>query len=115
MPSFQGSDWIILQPGDAKVPYDFDFPACTTATANDGTLPYGDSISSYTVSVYDSSDNDVTSEVKYADSRSGTTITVSLDYPTTSGIGYYRLKFVLTLASGAVLELDFRRIRAVDL
>ena len=48
---FQGNDPIVLQPNDAAVPFTFATPVCTSATANDGAIPYGDSASSAAVSV----------------------------------------------------------------
>ena len=113
--NFQGTKDIILQPGDTSIPYTFEVTVCSSATANDGTLPYGTSISSVVVTGHVSETGTVvTSEIINSSSETNNVISVLLKYPATSGEGWYHLKFVCTLSSGAVKELDFARIYAED-
>ena len=116
--SFQESSCIFLQPGDATVPYTFTFKACTTATANDGSIPNGTTISSVVVKVFDAQDTDVTvtSGIYVGDSldAGGLVVTITLKYPT-SGDGRYSIEMLATLDSGAVMEVDFTNLFALDL
>ena len=105
---------IILQPGSATVPYSFTFSAATSATANDGSIPFGSTIASAVLTVFDSDGDDVTSEIIVAESNTDTVCSVTMKYPATSGNGTYSLEFLLTLSTGAVLEYDFTRIYARD-
>ena len=113
--SFQGVADIILQPGSATVPYTFTFAAASSATANDGSLPYGTTISTGVVIAYDEAGNVVTTEMIASESNTSTVQTVNLKYPATTGAGRYSLEMVLTLDSGAVMEFDFTRVFAKDI
>ncbi len=42
--SFDGSNYILIQPGDSGLPFRFKFPACTASSKNDGSLPYGSTV-----------------------------------------------------------------------
>ena len=117
MPNFnQRTSEIVLQPGDAAVSYAFNFTISSSATANDGGIPFGETVASATVTIHlDDADNtDKTSEVLDSSSLSSNVVTVNLDYPSTTGAGCYHIKFVVTLAGGAVMEFDYNRIRARD-
>jgi len=111
--SFDGTETIILQPGDSAKPRYFTFAICTSQTANDGAIPYGTTISSVAVKAFDDGGTDVTAQMVDASSQSGTVVTVDLNYPTSAG--RYSLEFELTLDSGAVLEFDFTRVYAEDI
>ena len=112
--SFSTNGIIILQPGTATIPYSFTFAAASSATANDGSIPYGSTISGADVKAFDAASNDVTTEM--IDSETNTTLSVTpvLKYPATSGEGNYSIEFVLTLNTGAKMEFDFTRIYAKD-
>ena len=116
--SFETSGIIVLQPGSATIPYSFTFAAATSATSNDGSIPYGSTISSAVVKVFDAGKNDVTTEIIVGSTPvtgSGLIITVSMKYPATSGTGNYSIEFVLTLNTSAVLEVDYTRVYAKDI
>jgi len=112
--SFLTDGIIKLQPGSATVPYTFTFAACSSATANDGSLPFGSTIASAVLKVFDSAGVDKTSEIIVAESNTGTVCSVTMKYPATAGPGRYKLEFLLTLSTAAVLEFDFTRIYAGD-
>ena len=82
--SFQGVNKIIVQPGSATVPYTFTFAACSSATANDGSLPYNTTISSAVVKAFNESGSDVSSKIIASSSVASPVVTISLKYPTTS-------------------------------
>lgn len=113
--SFQLSEIIILQPGSATVPYTFTFAAASSTTANDGSIPYGTTISNKVIKAFDEAGNDVTSEMIAGSSLATPIVTISLKYPATTGVGRYSLEILLTLSSGAVMEFDFTRVYAEDI
>lgn len=114
MPGFDGDDKIILHTYDDGVPFSFAFPACSTATANDGAIPNGTTISSATVTVLKARTGaSVTSQMVVGSPVVGANlITVALQYPATSGAGSYDIRFLLTLSNGAVMEFYFDRLEA---
>ena len=113
--SFDGVEVIILQPGSATVPFTFTFAAASSATANDGSIPFGTTMSSVVVTAFDEGGTDRTTEIVASESNTATVQTVNLKYPSTTGAGRYSLEFVATLSSGAVMEFDFTRIYAKDI
>lgn len=115
MPDFIGVARIKVQPETVGLPVGFTFAACTSATANDGSLPYGDTISSAVVKAYDPSGNDVTaSMVTTAAAVDGFTVSCRISYYSGIASGLHKLTAVLTLASGYVDEFDCRRIMVQD-
>jgi len=113
--SFSTAGIIILQPSSATVPYTFIFAAASSATANDGSIPFGSTITGADVKAFDSTGTDRTSEMIESETNTTTVVTVNLKYPSTTGPGNYSLEFVLTLSTGAVLEVDFTRVFAKDI
>jgi len=113
--SFDGVEAIILQPGAGTVPYTFTFAAASSATANDGSIPNGTTISSADVKAFDEGGTDRTSEIVDSEANTTTVITTQLKYPATTGAGRYSLEFVITLSDGSVMEFDFTRIYAKDI
>ncbi len=113
--SFLTNEKIVLQPGSSKVPYTFTFDAASSTTANDGSLPYGTTISSAVSKVFDSEGVDKTSEMIDSESKTDTVVTVKLKYPSIAGVGSYSLEILLTLSDGSVMEFDFNRIIAKDI
>lgn len=113
--SFQGVADIILQPGSATVPYTFTFAAASSATANDGSIPYGTTISTAVIKALDEAGNDVTTEMISSETNTATVLTISLKYPATTGAGRYSLEMLVTLSSAAVMEFDFTRVFAEDI
>lgn len=114
MPSFKGSNQIVLQPNTRDAAYMFHFTTCTDSETDDGTLPYNTEIASVTTTIKNSA-GEINSEIIESTSLSTPDITVALTYPITEGAGRYKLTLILTLTDGSVLESDFKRIVAVDL
>lgn len=116
MPDFQGTDIIKLKPNTADMPYAFSFPPCSSATANDGAIPFGSTVGSCTVKAYAvSTGADVTTQI-VAGSTSvvSNVVTVELTYPATAGPGLYKLTFQITLNTGATEEFDFPAVEAIN-
>lgn len=117
MPHFdEDEDWIKLQPGDVKVPKTFTFTKCSSATLNDGGLPFGDSVDSVIVTAYNEEGVDITSDsINGTPSVTDDIVTVNFNYPTTNGDGIYRLKFVVSTLNGITgLVFKYNRIEAID-
>ena len=113
MPDFKEQGDIVVQPGDVKVPYAFNLAACSSATANDGAIPYGTNIDSVAVTAH-KSDGTAATGLVFSSAESGNVVTVRLTYPSTA-VGTYHLKFVCTLDTGdAVIEFDFNRVKVRD-
>ncbi len=110
--SFQGTANITLQANDSKVPYSFTFTVCSSATANNGLLPYGTNISTVTVTAYDSALSPVLTIISGTPTVASNVVTVKLGWPGSAGI--YKLTFVATLdnADGTKIEADFTRVYA---
>uniref|UniRef100_A0A6M3MCQ7 Tail protein n=1 Tax=viral metagenome TaxID=1070528 RepID=A0A6M3MCQ7_9ZZZZ len=112
MPDFKELGDITVQPGDLTVPYTFGLPACSSAIANDGSIPYGTTISSVVVTA-EKADGTVATGLVASSSVASNVVTVNLTYPST-GDGTYHLEFVCTLNTGAKIEFDFNRVKVRD-
>jgi hypothetical protein len=103
---------IVIQPEDVNVPYGFTFSAAASANAK-GAIPYGTTIADADVTALDSAGDEATGLMS-ASAVDDDKVTCLLSWPT-AGAGAYRLRFVLTLDTGAKREFDFNRITAKDL
>jgi hypothetical protein len=115
VPDFKGTKSIALQPNDADVPYSFSFDVCSAEDANDGALPYGSTISDCEVKAFNrETAAEVTSEMVGTTGILANVVSVPLTWPATAGAGKYKLRFVVTLNTGATKEFDFNRVEAKD-
>lgn len=112
--SFQDADPIILQPG-SSLTRTFTFAACTSATANDGSIPHGTLVSTVDVTIFDESGDDKTTEIVVSESNTSLVETMKLKYPATAGTGRYSIEMIVTLDDGDVMEFDFTRLFALDI
>lgn len=120
MPDFQGRQTIKLQPNTANMPISMTFSVCSSATANDGAIPYGDTIESAEVLAYapdgtDETDDMVTTEATV----DGEVVSFAISYYTTltgavPAVGRHKLTAILTMASGYVDEFDLKRVIVTD-
>jgi hypothetical protein len=111
---FETNGRILLQSGTDTVPYSFTFPVASSATANDGSIPFESTISSAVVKAFDANGVDRTTEMIVSSSVISPVVTVSLKYPATTKNGRYYLEFILTLNTGAKMEFNFTRILVKD-
>jgi hypothetical protein len=115
MDDFEGSEFTILRPGATAVVRTYEIEVCSSATANDGHIPYGRSVSSVAVTSYKSSTNAaVTDLINGTPTVAANIVTVKYNYPSTSGTGFYELKMLLTLDDSSVVSVFFEKIRAVN-
>jgi hypothetical protein len=102
MPDILGQDEFILRPGSKETLKIAATPA-SSATANDGSIPYNTNVSTIAVTAKNINDVDKTSElIDGTPSVSSNVISISLKYPT-SGEGKYKLYIDLTLDDGQVI------------
>jgi len=112
MPSFKTNGQINLQPND-NLGYSFKITSASSDSLNDGFIPYGTGVSSVVVVVYDKDETDVTSDfVVGSPSVVEDIISMQLKYPSTNGVGRYKITMILTLDSGDTKEADFDRLYA---
>lgn len=115
MPDFIGSATVKLQPTTRNLPVSMTFSACSSATANDGSIPYGDSIASAVVKAYSPDGTDVTSSmVTQAAAVNGLTVSCEISYYTGIASGRHKLTATLTMASGYIDEFDLKRVVVAD-
>jgi len=109
---FIGTKDIMIQSNSDDIPYTFTFSVCSSATANDGFLPYGTNINSVVVTSKTSAGVAVLDLISEAATEAANVVIVKLQYPTTSGVGVYHLIFALTLDNGdaSVLHAEFKRV-----
>ena len=112
--SFQGLKSIILQPG-SNITRRYTFAACSSATANDGSIPYGVTIASVVVKAFDKDGTNSTTDLIVSSSTTTLVVSVRLKYPVTGGAGRYSLEIVLTFSDGQTEEYDFNRVYAMDI
>jgi len=116
---FQGSDYICIQPGDSFVPVALKLNAASASTANDGSMPYGSSVVSSTMSAHHEDGTDATTTLITASTESGNTIYGYLGYSTTLISGWYHITAKVTISvsgrsTNMVREFDLDRIRVKD-
>ena len=113
MPDFKTKGNIILQPLDENVGHQFEVTVSSSATANDGKIGFGRSVSSVVITAHKDDDTAETTLLG-SDSLSSNVITLPLNYAG-GGAGRYHLKFVCTLDNSSVRELNFNRVVCQDL
>lgn len=118
MPSFEGSERLLIQPTTSGIAYGFEFEVSTSESSCDGFLPFGTTISGVVVTTHKKSDGTQVDDIIVGTPGidiTGTIVTVAVKWPSTNGADWYTLKFALTLDSGSKEEADFNRIKAEDL
>lgn len=115
MPDFTGRRRVVLQPTEANVPIRFELPIATAEDANDGCIPYNDTMDSVTAKAYDAAGSDVSSQIIGTEVAGDDYVVVPLTYPATSGDGKYKITLEVTTTNGVSLEFDFDRVYATDL
>lgn len=117
-----GDGFINLQRGDTNIPYHFNLTVCSSSTKNDGAMPYGSSVNSFTVTAHPQDSTAVYNKMISESSKSGsdgTNLIVKLGYHSTLGEGIYHLRFLVVGKLGSndtafKREFDFDRIYVKD-
>jgi len=107
-----GDEIVFLHKGTSKYPLTFVFAPCTTNISNDGSIPFGTTISTATVVVTDSKGDDITTDiVNTLTVVGGLKIAILLDYPVDSISGKCVFMIYLTLSSTAILPKKWDGLR----
>ena len=101
----QGDDKVILREGTSAYPMAFIFAPSSAGDQNDGSIPFGTTISSAAITVLSSTGADITSEVAGTVSVvGGLQVKTTFSYPTSAvQDGDCSVTIELTLSSAAVL------------
>lgn len=117
---FQGNDSITIQPGDVNIPVFLRLKACSASTINDGSMPYGSSVVSSTLTAHRGVGGANASSLLIASAtESGNTIIAYLSYSSQLAKGLYNLTATVTMdlngaAFNMVREYDLNRIYLKD-
>ena len=100
-----GSTKIVLRSGTGKYPLRFFFSAASSPSLNDGSLPYGTTISSVQALITDAAGDDITTQaVEAVDvDDSGLWVDLSLNFPATAAKKKAVTMLLLTLSTGTVI------------
>lgn len=122
MPDFQGTQTIMLRPGANRVPISFEFRAASANNTNDGSIPYGATITGAAVAVYDQEGIDRTTATVNSNTTQlvGLVVSTALKHPNTGadpsaaiemrGINTYTAVVTVTLSTNATIPFECRRI-----
>lgn len=107
-----GDEIVLLKSGAVAYPITFVFAPCSNDTTNDGSIPYGTTIASATVTVLDSAGTDISSSVvNNSGVVDGLKYTILFDYPALAAKGMCIVNMYLTLSSGAVLPKRWNELK----
>ena len=107
---FQGNNKLNLQKNDVNVGYRFSFSISSSATSNDGTLPYETTISSAVVQCFSSEDEDTPISGIVSNTTSGDDyVNITMTHGGKPA-GLYYLVFIITLSDSSIMSIDFGRL-----
>ena len=121
--TFQGSDKITIQPRSSDVPYRFKITVASSSEMNDGQLPWGSSMRTFSVKAhrFDGSTAYGSSDLIISTNRDGNTMMVRLGYSTAMSMNmFYHLTFTVvasvnhSTSNPMYTELDFNRVEIRD-
>lgn len=79
---FEGLGTILLQPYDEDLDYTFEFAIASSATANDGTIPFGETLSDARCEIHKHPEKiDYSTKILGADTNTNTVVTIAMSYP----------------------------------
>lgn len=114
MPQFKQGGSVNIKP-NSILTRRFAINPSTTATSNNGYIPYGSNVSAVDLIVYDKDDVDVTSEIiNEVPALMNNIVTVVFKYPAESQTGRYLANFNITIDNGDTDTLQFHRIYVTD-
>jgi hypothetical protein len=115
MSDFKTNGRVTLRPDDIKGK-SYTITVSSSATANDGYIPYNTNVSSVVVIAYDSDDEIVTTDlIEGTPTVTNNVIYVQYKYPILNLNGQYKIVFKLTLDNGDVYIAIFGRVFAESL
>lgn len=117
--NFGGSKNINLQPSEIDVPLKMRVTISSASTVNDGFIPFGSTLSSFTVSAHHGEANTSSTDIIASSSSVANTIVVYLQHTTAYISGIYHVTalgtFSLTGSTKQLIkQLDFNRVYMKD-
>ena len=117
--SFKGNKHITLRPGVTQKPVWMKFNAASASTANDGSMPYGSTLHSFSVQIKDEITNTATTQLHSAVGLSSNKGIVYLRHSTAVSTGLYHIigtaTISLTGTTQRMTELfDLERVYVVN-
>jgi len=98
MDDFKGTDQVTVRRGDVNVPVRLHLKACSASTKNDGSMPFGSSVLSSSVSAaYAQTGTDATTALIASTTNSGNTVIAYVTPSSTLPLGLYKLKAAVTM------------------
>lgn len=116
MDSFQGNGIINLQRGTSNVPYRFQITIATSSNKNDGALPYGSTVNSFTLLAHPIGSTRSTTQFIVDKSQDGNDLVTRLTWTTQINPGIYQMEFKVSCSVNHLLttplkrQFDFARI-----
>ena len=119
MDSFDGADTINLQPGEIDVPLKMRVTIASASTVNDGFIPFGSTLSSFTVTAHNGETGTSSTDLIVGSAQTGNTIVVYLQHTTSYEAGIYHVTalgtFSLTGSTKQLIrQMDFNRVIMKD-
>lgn len=116
---FQRGGRIDLQPGDTNVPFRFQVTIATSSNRTDGALPFGSTVSSFTIGAHLTNSPVASTQFIVSKSVDGNDLVVRLAWTTQLNPGLYHMEFNVTCSvqSGATefkRQFDFDRVYLKD-
>ncbi len=109
---FEGREIIKLHPNTRDYPVGMSFSTCSSETANDGAIPFGDALSSAEVRAYDPTGADVTEAMVTTPATAHeNSVRCAISHFSGMASGLYRLMAILTMESGYRDEYELRRVK----
>lgn len=101
-----GNDIVTLREGTEAYPMGFIFAPCSTDESNDGSIPFGTTITSAAITVYANTGKDITSTVCAggASVSGGLRVDVELDFDPDAPNGKCKVLLALTLSDASVIS-----------
>jgi hypothetical protein len=116
--SFQGTESVIIQPGDLNVPVRFRVTVATASTLNDGAIPYASTVKTVAFKLQNSRGGAASTMIS-SSRLDGNTVIAYLSYSSNVGVGLYHLTATITASlSGTTRvmsrEFDLNRVVVRD-
>ena len=117
--TFSGSKNINLQPGEIDVPLKMRVTIASASTVNDGFIPFGSTLSSFTVLAHNGETGTSSTSIIAGSSSVANTIVVYLQHTTLYEAGIYHVEvrgtFSLTGSTKQLIkQMDFNRVIMKD-
>lgn len=109
MDSFQGNATINLQRGTSNVPYRFQITVATSSNRNDGALPYGSTVASFTILAHPVGSTRSSTQFIVDKTQSGNELITRLTWTTQINPGIYQMEFKVSCSVNGVLTTPLKR------